>query len=150
MMLQMIGDKALDEIIAMIIMRMLAQAQLLPGRMAGLHEALRLQLLFEKWIGQTLIDKDFAGMRLLGNQRAGIVLSPGGRIIAQIARQGFFSPCHLGGRDDGCADTERYRSGLRSASTSAPWPPMECPNMDWRAISTGKCSASKLGNSSRT
>ena len=48
------------------------------------------------------------------------------------------------------AETERNRPGNRIAMVSAPWPPMECPVMAWRASSTAKLAVTMRGNSSAT
>ena len=46
------------------------------------------------------------------------------------------------------ADTDLKRSGLRRAMVRAPWPPMECPEIELRSGLTGKCSVINVGNSS--
>ncbi len=48
------------------------------------------------------------------------------------------------------ADTDLYSPGLRSARTSAPWPPIEWPKMPTRAGSTGKLAVMSERSSSVT
>ena len=45
------------------------------------------------------------------------------------------------------AETLRKRSGLRRATVSAPWPPIEWPMMPWRFPSTGNSPTTSAGSS---
>ena len=64
---QVIGDEALDEVVAVIVAGMPTQGQSLPHRRARCFESFRLQLNRQKFVRQTLIDQDFPGERgLLG------------------------------------------------------------------------------------
>ena len=54
----------------------------------------------------------------------------------------------LGAQIGASAETLRNRPGWRSASVSAPWPPIECPKIPSRCVSMGVCAASSGSKSS--
>jgi len=61
-MAQMLRHKTGNEIVAVVVARMLAQRERLLGRRAGGFKQMRMQLLGQKFVGQTLVDQDAAGV----------------------------------------------------------------------------------------
>src|SRR6185437_3010497 len=98
---QMVFDEALHEPVAVIVARLQAQRERLPGVTARLFEQLGTQLFAQESVGVTLVDQDGAVEAFArANQCAGIVRVPCIAVVAEIARQCLVSPRHLCGRDD--------------------------------------------------
>ena len=105
-MTQLSVDHAGDEVVAVVVALMSVQVQRLTGRGASRLQALGLQLAGQKAVAETLVDADRAIETVtVGQQRTGVGLTPGDRILAQIARQGLLPPGHF----DGCADRRQRR-----------------------------------------
>ena len=80
MVAQVVVDKALDEVVAVVVAWLAAQLQRLADAGAGGFKGFGKELLFdEKFVRQALVDQDAAGVRRSGlrrHQRAGIVVEP--------------------------------------------------------------------------
>ncbi|MPM95812.1 hypothetical protein SDC9_142967 [bioreactor metagenome] len=96
MVAQMVVDKALDEIVAMVVARMPAQRERLTGLGAGGFEGFGQQLLFDQeLVGQALVDEDacrVGGGGLRAHQLAGVMPGPFGLVFAQIAAESLVAP----------------------------------------------------------
>ncbi len=106
---QVVVDKALDEVVAVVIARMAAQRERLAQLVAGGLQGLGQQLFFmQKLVGQALVDQDAGRVGRLGlglHQCAGVMLGPEGLVgfqsPTQIARKGFLAPGAVHGVGNG-------------------------------------------------
>src|SRR5262245_61176952 len=104
-------DKACYKKVRMVVAVLQAKRETLPAVGAGLLEQFRLQLAFEKLVGQALIHKDFlvvATRHAGADQFAGIVFAPGLAARPKIRAEGFFAPGTVHRRRD------RRESGYRA------------------------------------
>jgi hypothetical protein len=95
MMLQMILHEGLDEIIAMVVAFMAAQAQGMANLGTDLFKHVRVKLFFQEFVGQTLIDQDFRTAGVAGmepHENARIMLFPSLAVTAQISAERLFAP----------------------------------------------------------
>ena len=78
----------------MVIAGMAAQGQRLIGMAAGVLKILRIQLIWQKFIRQPLINQNAGRERppLVQHQLGRVMLSPGGAIFAQIGVERFGPP----------------------------------------------------------
>src|SRR5688572_7488593 len=99
-MLQMIRYEGRNEVEAVVVALLAAQLERRTRFAAGRFQQLRLELLGEEFIRRALVDADGALVTPGRDQRARIVLSPGGLVLAQISRERFDAPRTLHGRGD--------------------------------------------------
>ena len=105
----MLIHQRLDEVIAVVIARVLAQRQRLAYLLASAGKSLGQQLLLQQeFIGQTLVDQNAFGVRhlpmflhLRRHQSAGIVRRPQAAILAQIRAKRLVSPSAIHRVGDG-------------------------------------------------
>ena len=81
----------------MVIARLHAQRQPLPGGIAGGLQQFRLQLFDKKVVRIALIHQQIGQARAAFNQGTGVIFRPSRAIIAQIAAQRFVAPWAVGG-----------------------------------------------------
>lgn len=86
-MTQVIVDEAGDEVVAVVIARLHAQRQRMSGRLGRSLQHLRLELAFEKIVTIALIDQDRQLLLGLGDQHAGIPLTPARTLLAEVQRE---------------------------------------------------------------
>ena len=109
------------------------------------------KLFGQEWIGVAVIDQHIGKPRAVLDQCDRVVLAPGRAIVAEISAERLDAPWHLRRRDDWRERAGRaIAMGCRSATVSAPWPPIECPRIDCLLASTGNCPATNSGSSSVT
>lgn len=86
---KVIFDERLDEVVAVIVARVAAQNERLPGECCGVLQPIRLELALEELVAEPLIDEQRAreAMTVL-DERDGIVLTPRRAIGAQVALRG--------------------------------------------------------------
>lgn len=84
----------------MVVARLQAQGQRVVGRIAGLLQALRLQLGLQELVRLALVDQQRQALVSHSDQLAGIPLCPVGRVVAQVGMEGLLPPRHVAGRDD--------------------------------------------------
>src|SRR5258708_784024 len=91
-MAQMVFHESRDKKIAVIVTFMTAQGQRLAGIPAGGLEDLRIELIGEEFVRQSLIDQNRAGEPRLLHQLAGIVFAPRRRSVAEITLERLLPP----------------------------------------------------------
>ena len=82
MMLQVLGDERLDEVVAVVVARVAAELQRLDGLRARFFEEVRVELGIQELVVLALVDEDRCAFRAGPNQRSGVVLRPGGMVVA--------------------------------------------------------------------
>src|ERR1700674_1726422 len=88
-------DERFDEVVAVVVAFMAPHRHRLAGPQAGSLENVRMQLIAEEFIAQTLIDEDarFEASRVgTGDELACIVLPPCLTIVAEITRKRLLAP----------------------------------------------------------
>src|ERR1700682_71228 len=95
MMAQVIPHEGLNEVVAMIVARLHAQAERLARLGGGRGENFRQQLLGQKLIRRALIDEDRPRKRPARDQLAGVVLAPTLGIRSQIIGERLLAPGSL-------------------------------------------------------
>src|ERR1700733_9907302 len=107
---QVILDEAGDEVVIVTVALVAAQLQRLAGADAGLLQQLRQQLtLRQELVGQPLVDQQLRKQRraACADQLHRVVARPGGRVLAEIARQRLAAPRAAGRRADRCEGGDR-------------------------------------------
>ena len=105
---------------------MAAQRERLTHLGACGFQQMRVQLLFQKLVGQTLVHQNAAGIRgagLRGHQRAGIVRSPQAFVLTEVTGKRFFAPRALRWRANGCKCRQSFkhsRVALRQGKRTVP------------------------------
>src|SRR3979490_1346608 len=89
---QMIFDKSGDKEVAMVIARLQAQCQRMPGPIGGLLQGLRLELIDQEGIPIALIPQDWKVLAGASNQGAAIPLTPARAIFTQITSESILPP----------------------------------------------------------
>src|SRR5438477_7591693 len=89
---EMAFHERLDEEIAVVVALVAAQLERLAGLAARFLEQLRLQLLLEKRVRETLVDQDSHAERPAREQLGGVVLAPSAAIGAEIAAERLLAP----------------------------------------------------------
>src|SRR5436190_20042294 len=90
-----IGHERRDEIVTVIVSRVAPQRQRDAGRLAALFEQFWPQFLFDKRVAEADIHEDFFDARTVVDQRDGIMLAPGGTIVAKVTAKRLLAPGHL-------------------------------------------------------
>ena len=88
--------------------------------------------------GRPLVDEDRLARRSRGDESRSLLGGPGRAVATEVAGERLLAPRNCIGAAIGAnADTDWYRPGFLSATTSAPWPPIECPKIPCRSRPTG-------------
>src|SRR5690606_9093563 len=101
---EMVPDKALDEIIGVVIPLLLSQRELLLREPARFLEKLGLELIFKEIIGKPLIDQNVIKMTestAARHQGGSIMRRPGRTVGAQIGGKSLLTPGAARRRNDG-------------------------------------------------
>ncbi len=101
MMREVVADKTVYEVIAMVVAGPLVQNEFVPRRIARSLQQVWAKLFLKKLVIQPLVYEQGQTLPGVFDQFDGIVLLPGLAIIAQVGRESFLSPWHLRWRHDG-------------------------------------------------
>jgi hypothetical protein len=106
--LEVIADEGLDEVVAVIVPGVAAQLELLAGVPARSLEEVRVELLGEELVVQTLVDEDRGAAPARSDQLACVVGLPPRPVVAEVTAEGLVPQGHWHGAQIGAkADTER-------------------------------------------
>src|SRR5260370_24664879 len=122
-MCDVLSDKTLYEVVAVVISRMRSQFERLSNPLAGGDECVQIELTGKIYVGQPLIDQNPIGKHwaTLQNQFGCVISAPCHSIGTEIASKGSFPPGRLRRIHDGRKCRYRFeRCGWRNARTSAP------------------------------
>ena len=90
---EVLADEGLDEPVGMVVAGVAAERQALARLLGGGLEQLGLELLGQELVVQALVDQELQRQGPAGAQeRAGVVLGPGGAVGAEIARERLLAP----------------------------------------------------------
>ena len=94
-MLQVLGDERLDEVVAVVVARVAAKLKRLARPRAHFFEEIGVELGIEELVVLALVDEDWRAPRPGPDQRSGVVLRPGGLVVAQVAAERLFPPTDI-------------------------------------------------------
>src|SRR5690606_5241358 len=89
-----------DEVVAVVVALLHAQAQGLAALPAGFGEALGLQLALEEGVARALVDEDRRRVLRRTHELRRVVAGPRFAIVAEVSAEGLLAPRDLGGGDD--------------------------------------------------